>query len=120
MGNTREVNGTAVVQKENSAGVLKDHVPVAIGTSEVESPRWRRNPLTDRTHDLTKLSDDGYLKPFLALLYKTGTEDYVDLSSAPVLSFDADRWEWEEQDGQLVVQKREPETRFEEMVVGDG
>lgn len=116
---SRTINGTGVFKRENRHGVPKDHVQVDIGTTVVECPRRLRNPITERTEDLTQLSDNGYLKPFLALEYASNSPDHIDLGSSPILSFGPDRWEWQEQDGRLVVQKREAETRFEEMVIGD-
>lgn len=113
----REVNGEHVVKKENHCGTMKDHVRVDIGTSVVEVPRRLSNPLTDRREDLTRLSDDGYLKPFLAFLYARTGPDVVDLSDSPILTFDKDRWEQQEQDGYHVLVKREAESKFDEMVL---
>lgn len=114
---TRTVNGTQVWREENKHGVRKDHVQVDIGTTLVELQRRQYNPLTDRTHDLTKLSDDGYLKKFLALLHEQGNPDVVDLGSSPVLTFDSERWEYREVDGQHVLVKREAETKLDELVL---
>lgn len=116
----REVNGEQVVKKENRHGAMKDHVHVDIGTAVVEVPRYIRNPLTDRREDLTRLSDDGYLKPFLAFLYARTGPGVVDLGSSPVLTFDKDRWELKDHDGQHVLVKRESESKFDEMVIGNG
>lgn len=109
--NNDNIDGS-IVRKENHHGVEKDYVRVDIGTRVVEVPRRFRNPLTDKTHDLTNLSDDGYCKKFLALLHATNSPDVVDLGSSPVLTFDKDRWELQEQEGQHVLVKREPETEF--------
>lgn len=109
-----------IIYKENRHGVERAYVRVDVGTAVLEVPQHIRNPLTERRHDLTKLSDDGYLKPFLALLAATNTPDHINLGSAPVLTFDKDRWERREMDGQHVLVKREAETKFEEMVLGDG
>lgn len=106
-----------IIQKENEHGIEKDYVQVDIGTTVVEVPRRLRNPLTERTHDVTKLSDDGYLKPFLAHLHASNSPDVIDVGSAPVLTFDKDRWEFEEKDGQLVLKKRDAESTFGEMVL---
>lgn len=117
-GETRMVNGERVVRKENAYGAMKDHVRVNIGTNVLEVPRRLKNPITDRREDLTKLSDDGYLKPFLAFRCARMGPDVVDLSDSPVLTFDDDRWEYREVDGQHVLVKREAESKLDEMVLG--
>lgn len=114
---TRTVNGVQVWREENKHGAEKDHVQVNIGTTVVKLQRWQRNPITDRRHDLTKLSDDGYLKPFLALLHEQSGPDVVDLGSSPVLTFDDERWEYREKEGHHVLVKREPESKFDELVL---
>lgn len=114
----REVNGTRVFRRENRFGLMKDVVRVDIGTTVVECPRRLRNPLTDRRHDLTELSDDGYLKKFLALQFAYASPDIVDLGSSPVLTFDRDRWE--EANGpesSITLVKQEAETPLDEMVL---
>lgn len=115
-----EQSDNEIIRKENRYGVMKDYVRVDIGTSVVEVPRRLKNPLTDRRHDLTKLSDDGYLKPFLAHLHASNSPDVVDLGSSPVLTFGKDRWELQETDSQHVLVKREAETEFDERVLGGG
>lgn len=66
---------------------------------------------------MTKLSDDGYLKRFLAVLTKLH-QDTIDLSNAPVLSFDEERWEIDHEEGRVTLQKREPESQYGEAVLG--
>lgn len=110
---------TQVFQKENRHGVEKDYVRVDLGTQVIECPRYLHNPITERRHDLTKLSDDGYLKPFLAMQYAYNTPDVVDLASSPYLTFDEERWEMTQMDGHIVLTKREPETAFDEMVLDE-
>jgi hypothetical protein len=115
-------NGTDrgdVIWKENHAGVEKPFVRVDIGTTVVETPARLTNPITQRTHDLRKLRDDGYLKVFLALKYAANSPDVVDFGSTPVATFDKDRWEMEEKDSQYVLVKRDAETKFEEKVLGN-
>lgn len=113
------VNGHRVIRKENRYGVLKDHVEVPVGTSRVVVPRYIHNPMTERREDLTRLSDNGYLKHFLALYWdftqrKSGV---IDLDNAPVLSFWDEAWERIEVEDYTVMVKREPDSRFEEMVL---
>lgn len=108
-----------IVTRQNKHGVEKQYVRVPVGTKVIEVPRRYRNPLTDRTHDLTKLSDDGYLKPFLALNYAI-SQDTIDLSSSPVLSFDKSRWELDETDDHHILVKRESESEFDEQVLDGG
>lgn len=111
------MNGEEVFRQENRHGTIKDYLQVDIGTSVVEVPRYIRNPLTDRRHDLTKLSEDGYLKPFLALQHASNSSDVIDLGSTPVLTFDKDRWELRDNEGQHVLAKRDPESRYGEVVL---
>lgn len=110
-----------VVMKENRFGVEKPHVRVAFGTTVLEVPAKIRNPTTERRHDLRNLSDDGYLKPFLALYYHFAnrSEDIINLGSAPVLTLSKDRFEYQEMDEGHVLVKRQAETKFEEMVLED-
>lgn len=107
-----------VVRKENRHGVTKDYVRTDVGESIVTTPKRIRNPVTDRTEDLTNLSADGYCRRFLALLSASNSPDVVDLGSSPVLTFDKDRWQLQEQDGQYVLVKREAETALDEAVLG--
>lgn len=106
-----------IIRKENKHGAEKQYVQVDIGTTVLEVPRHLRNPLTDRRHDLTKLSEDGYLKPFLAHLHAANSPDVIDVGSAPVLTFDKGRWVLEEVEGQHVLKKREAESDLGEMVL---
>lgn len=113
-------SGRDTIRKENRHGVEKDYVRVDIGTTVLEVPKRLTNPITERTHDLTNLSDDGYLKPFLAHLHASNSPDVVDLGSSPVLTFDKDRWKFEDRDGIVVIRKREAETPLDGMVMNDG
>lgn len=108
-----------VVRKENSFGVEKDYVQVGIGTTVYEVRRHLRNPITGRREDLAELSDDGYLKPFLAVLYAHKSDDIVDLERAPVLTFDTDRWTVHDRGETVWVVKDEAESRLGEMVLDD-
>lgn len=112
----RTVNGTPVFKKENKHGVVKDHVRVSVGTEVFEVRRHLRNPITDRREDLTRLSDDGYLKPFLAVYHAAESPDVVDLGNAPVLTLDTDRWEYREEAGQHALVKRDPESAFGDLL----
>lgn len=106
-----------IVRKENSYGIMKDYIKVSIGTTVVEVPRHIRNPINEERCDLAKLSDDGYLKPFLATHYHTTHANVVDLDSSPIASFDKDKWELVEREQSYVVRKKEPETKFDEAVM---
>lgn len=94
-------------------------VETCLGTTVVETPKRINNPITERTEDLTNLSKDGYCRRFLALLSATDGPDVVDLNSSPVATFDKDRWEFRETDGNFVLVKRNPETKFTEKVLED-
>jgi hypothetical protein len=90
---------------------------VAIGTSVIEVPDYIRNPLTGNREKVDDLSDDGYLKPFLALLHDRDNADLVDLGTSPVLTFDEDRWEYQKDESGHVLVKREAESRHDELVL---
>ncbi|KDE56700.1 hypothetical protein EL22_25365 [Halostagnicola sp. A56] len=98
---------------------MKDRVLTDIGTTVVETPKRIENPVTGRTEDLTNLSKDGYCRRFLAHLSASNSPDVIDLSSSPVLTFDKDRWEIEENGGAFVLVKREAEGRFGEKILGN-
>lgn len=115
----RMVNGTPVFKKENKHGVPKDHVQVAIGTEVFEVRRHLRNPVTDRREDLTRLSDDRYLKQFLAVYHAADSPHVIDLESAPVMAFDTDRWECREKAGQHLLVKRGPKGAFGKMILDE-
>jgi len=78
------------------------------------------NPVTGRYERLKNLSKDGYCRRFLELLMFIRRPDVVDLGDSPVLTFDKDRWELQDRDGQHVLVKQEAETRFEELVLEGG
>jgi hypothetical protein len=94
-------------------------VETCLGTTVVETPKRINNPITERTENLTNLSKDGYCRRFLALLSATGGPNVVNLNSSPVATFDKDRWELRETDGNFVLVKRNAETKIDEMVLGD-
>jgi hypothetical protein len=90
-----------------------------VGTTVIETPRYYRNPITDRREKIEDLSEDGYCRRFLALHYAATRPSTVNLDSAPVATFDKEKWKLEEQDGQYVLVKREAETKFDELVLGN-
>lgn len=110
-----------MIRRENKYGVMKDYLEISIGTSRVIVPRHIRNPTTGRRHDLTKLSDSGYLKRFLALYwhFSERKDGVIDLDYAPVMSFGREWWELRELNDYFLAVKREPSSRFEEMVLCD-
>lgn len=110
---------TEIVIRENRFGVEKEYVRVNIGTSVVTVPKRVRNPVTERTENLAKLSDDGYCQKFLALLAAQKGPAVINLKQSPVLSFDTDRWAFEQRDGQILLTKRESESALDEMVLDD-
>lgn len=85
----------------------------------VETPKRIINPTTDKIQDLTNLKDDGYCRQFLALYSHYSTVNTIDLEAAPMLSFDKDRWELEEQDGSFLLVKREPESKLGKLLDGN-
>ena len=106
-----------IVRKENRFGVEKTFVRTDIGTSVVETSKRVHNPVTDRTEDMTRLSADGYCRRFLALKAASNGSSVVDFSSSPVATFDKDKWELNEQDGQFVLVKKEAESDLGEMLL---
>lgn len=104
------------IHKKNKFGVVKEYVQVSIGTKIIEVPRRYRNPVTDRRHDLTKLSDDGYLKCFLALDYIM-KEDMINLRSSPYLTFSKDKWELTQKDGHYILEKQIKESKLDNIVL---
>ena len=95
-------------------------VETRIGTSVIETPVRVHNPVTESTERMADLSEDGYCRKFLAMLYaQTGGVNHVDLASSPVCTFDKDKWKMEEQGGQYVLVKREPDNEFDAAVLGD-
>lgn len=115
-------NGTRIISKENRYGAKKDYVEVPIGTSRVVVPRRIMNPETRRREDLTRLSDDGYLKHFLALwwYFNERKSGVIDLDHAPVLSFADEHYDYRPLEDHHIIVKHKPESRFEELVLGDG
>jgi hypothetical protein len=112
-----DADGDETVRKENRFGIKKTYVRTDIGTSVVETPKRVHNPVTDRTEDMTQLSADGYCRRFLALKSAANGSSVVDFSSSPVATFDKDKWELNEQDGQFVLVKKEAESALGEMVL---
>jgi len=112
----RTVDGEPLFKKENKHGVLKEYVRVTVGTQVFEVRRHLRNPITDRREDLARLSDDGYLKPFLAVYHAADSPDRIDLGSAPVITLDTGRWEYREEAGQHLLFKREAESALGELL----
>lgn len=96
---------------------MSDQVETRLGTTVVETPRRVHNPVTERTEDLSKLSEDGYCRRFLALLSHTDGCHTVDFSSTPVATFDKDKWGLEERDNQFVLTKKEAESEFGKMLL---
>jgi len=94
-------------------------VETNIGTTVVETPARVFNPTTEKYQDLRNLSEDGYCRQFLALRSHMDSCSTIDVDSAPVLTFDKDRFEMQETDGQYVLVKRESEGQFGEMVLND-
>lgn len=96
-----------------------DQIETAIGSMVIETPRRVSNPTTDKYQDLTNLKEDGYCRQFLALYSHHSRVNTIDLDSAPMLSFDKDRWELEELDGSYLLVKREPESKLGQMLEGN-
>lgn len=95
-------------------------VETQIGTAVVETPKRLYNPVTGQYQRMDRLSEDGYCRRFLAMLYaQTGGCNRVNLNSSPVATFDKDKWRVEETDGTHVLVKREADSRFDELMLGE-
>jgi len=90
-----------------------------IGTMEVETPKRVKNQTTDKYQDLTNLSETGYCRQFLALYSHMDSVHTINVDESPVLSFDKDRFDLRETDGQFVLVKQEPASEFGEMVLDE-
>jgi hypothetical protein len=97
--------------------MARSTIETAIGTTVVETPQRVYNPVNDEYRDLTKLSEDGYCRRFLALRSHMDTVGTINVDSAPVLSFDKERFELQETGGHYVLVKKEGESGFGERVV---
>jgi hypothetical protein len=106
---TQEDGDGNIIREENKYGVEKSYVEVNIGTSVVVVPRHLTNPTTQKEHDLKELSDDGYLKKFLALEYASNSPSVVDFDASPFATFDKDKWELMEKEDTYVLFKEEAE-----------
>lgn len=96
---------------------LRDTVETVVGSMVLETPKRVYNPVSDEYRDMRQLSEDGYCRRFLAVLSAMNSVDTINVDESPVLTFDTDRWELRESEGQIVLVKREPEARFEELVL---
>ena len=106
-----------IIEKENSAGVMKQYIKVQIGTSIIEVPRYILNPLNNNREDLKNLSDNGYIKPFLALHYHTRSNDLINLKQSPYLSFDKNEWLLTQSENHYIIKKKNPESKFDEIIL---
>ena len=99
---------------------MREIVETRIGTSVIETPKRLYNPVTEKYVRMENLSEDGYCRKFLAMLYsQNGGVNKVNLSSSPVCTFDKDKWKLQEQEGQFVMVKKEAETAFDELVMNE-
>lgn len=95
-------------------------VETTIGTAVVETPRRLYNPTTDQYQDLTKLSEDGYCRKFLAMLYaQNGGVNTINLTWSPVNTFAKGLWEYKEGGEYHILKKRRAEYELDEIVMGD-
>jgi len=94
-------------------------VETDIGTTVVETPARVYNPTTDQYQDLRKLSEDGYCRRFLALLSHTDSAGTINVDTAPVLTFDKDRFELSETEDHIVLTKRDAESEFGDRVLSE-
>lgn len=97
-----------------------NRVETRIGTSVIETPSRLYNPVTERYERMENLSEDGYCRRFLAMLYaQNGGCNKINLNASPVATFDKEKWKLSETDGHFCLQKREADTNFDEVVLGN-
>lgn len=96
-------SGVNAYREENKHGIKKTRLEVPIGTTVLNVPKSVYNPTTGKHQDLTALSEDGYRLKFLAVWAYFNNQNTVNLSEAPVLTLDKDKWEFEETDGHIVA-----------------
>lgn len=97
----------------------KDRVETVVGTSVIETPNRLHNPVTERSEYMENLSEDGYCRRFLAMLYsQTGGCNHINLNSSPVATFDKEKWRLEETDGHFALVKREPDSALDKLTLG--
>lgn len=91
-----------------------------IGTQVLETNRYVRNPKRGETEKIEDLPESGYKRLFLASWSRLkATANLINLETTPVLTFDPDRWELLDHEDMIVVRKREPESPYDEMVLGE-
>lgn len=105
------------VIRENVYGAKKEYVRTDIGTTVLETPKRVRNPINGKSYNLKKLSKDGYCRRFLALLSASNSVDVVDFGSTPVATFDKERWQLQEENGQYVLVKQNAESKFGQLLL---
>lgn len=93
-------------------------VQTRVGSQVLETQRRVANPKRGTRERIEDASEGGYKRLFLAAWAELqATNNLIDLRTTPLLTFDTDRWEWEEQNGRLVVQKREAESKYGETLL---
>jgi hypothetical protein len=86
----------------------------------LETSRRVRNPKRGETEKIEGLPESGYKRLFLAAWSRLqATANLINLKTTPVLTFDPDRWELVDHEDMIVVRKREPESTYDEMVLGE-
>jgi hypothetical protein len=95
----------------------EDAYSTDIGTKVIEHPRRLLNPTSGEYRDVTNLSEDGYLRRFLAMHYAATRVGTINVDDSPVLAFDTDRWAVDEREGTVWVRKRDAETPLGELLL---
>jgi len=91
-----------------------------VGTQVLETSRYVQNPKRGAIENIEDLPESGYKRPFLAAWSRLqATANLINLETTPVLTFDPDRWERVDHEDLIVVRKREPESAYDEMVLGE-
>jgi hypothetical protein len=91
-----------------------------IGTQVLETSRYVRNPKRGETEKIEDLPESGYKRLFLASWSRLkATANLINLETTPILAFDPDRWELIDHEDMIVVRKREPESTYGEIILGE-
>lgn len=85
---------------------MAQKVQTKIGTSVIETPEYIRNPITGNRENMAELSQDGYKRKFLAMMYKSNRPNVIDFSESKMLSFNKEKWGLEECDDYHILARR--------------
>lgn len=95
-----------------------NRVRTQVGTQMLKTQPRVKNPKQSTYESIADVTPGGYKRMFLAAWANLNARNsLIDLRTTPILTFDPEKWIWEEQNGRLVVQKQEPGSKYGEMVL---